>query len=281
MLGIIGGTGLYKIDGLVTEENRIVRTPFGESSASVLLGKIGNTPVAFLPRHGTSHGILPGEINYRANIFALKKVGVTQILSVSATGSLREEIAPGELAVPHQYFDWTRGKRVATFFGEGVVAHIATAEPSCANLTDTIRQAAQANSTAIHFAKTYACIEGPRLGTRAESLFLRQIGCDLVGMTNVPEVFLAREAQMCYATIAIATDYDSWLDDPTQHVNVAKVFELYGKNIGRVQALIKSIAMAETSKAKCSCRQSLEGAVVTPEESLSSEKRELLKVLKA
>jgi len=280
MLGIIGGTGLYKIEGLETLEEKEVKTPFGATSGAISVGKIGETKIAFLPRHGKNHQILPGEINYRANLWAMKSVGVTQILSVSATGSLQEEIKPGDLAVPNQYVDWTSGKRTGTFFGEGLVAHISTAEPSCPNLAANIRKSAEQNKTHIHFKKTYVCVEGPRLGTRSESMILRQNGCDLVGMTNVPEVFLAREAQLCYATIAIATDYDSWQEDPSQHATVAKVIELYGKNMSRVQAIVKTMVSTLSPLTECGCRKSLEWAIMTKEEILSPEKKELLAFLR-
>ena len=280
MIGIIGGTGLYKIEGVSDVSTRSIETPFGAPSAEIILGKLAGNNIAFLPRHGSNHQILPSEINYRANIWALKSVGVRQIISVSAVGSLREEIHPGDLAIPSQYFDWTRGRRIGSFFGQGLVAHISTAQPSCATLSKTIQDCSRQIDIPIHGSKTYACVEGPRLGTRAESLFLRQAGCDLVGMTNVPEVFLAREAQICYCTIAVATDYDCWLDDPSQHASVEKVIELYGKNIGRVQTLLKKVVESESSHTECSCHSALKFAVMTKESVLSQEQRQILAFLK-
>ena len=280
MLGVIGGTGLYKMDGMVNTEVKKINTPFGEPSATILIGEINSKKITFLPRHGSDHQLLPSEINYRANIWALKSVGVRRIVSVSAVGSLREEIHPGDLAVPTQYFDWTRGKRSGSFFGDGMVAHISTAEPSCPVLTNAIKDSSLVTGTKLHFSKTYACVEGPRLGTKAESLFLRQIGCDLVGMTNVPEVFLAREAQLCYCTVAVATDYDCWLDDPNMHASVDKVIELYHKNISRVQSLLKNLVSSNFDLHKCNCRNSLDFAVMTRESHLTTEKMRVLAFLK-
>lgn len=280
MIGIIGGTGLYKIDGINNVQTRAIDTPFGAASAEIIIGELAGKKIAFLPRHGRDHQILPSEINYRANIWALKSVGVRQIISVSAVGSLREEVHPGDLALPSQYFDWTRGRRIGSFFGHGLVAHVSTAQPSCATLSKFIQDCSGRADIPIHGSKTYACVEGPRLGTRAESLFLRHAGCDLVGMTNVPEVFLAREAQICYCTIAVATDYDCWLDDPSQHASVEKVIELYSKNIGRVQALLKKVVERESNHAECSCRSALKFAVMTNESVLSQEQRQILAFLK-
>ena len=280
MIGIIGGTGLYKIDGISDVSSRNIDTPFGAPSAEILTGELAGKKVAFLPRHGSDHQILPSEINYRANIWALKSVGVRRIISVSAVGSLREEVHPGDLAIPSQYFDWTRGRRIGSFFGQGLVAHVSTAQPSCTTLSKIIQNCSRQADVSIHSSKTYACVEGPRLGTRAESLFLRQAGCDLVGMTNVPEVFLAREAQICYCTIAVATDYDCWLDDPSQHASVEKVIELYGKNIGRVQTLLKKVVEQEDNSSECSCHSALKFAVMTKESVLTQEQRQILAFLK-
>jgi len=280
MIGIIGGTGLYKIDGFSNVVSKDVDTPYGKPSAEVVVGTLAGKKVAFLPRHGSNHEILPSEINYRANIWALKSVGVRRVISVSAVGSLRDEIRPGDLAVPAQYFDWTRGRRASTFFGEGIVAHISTAEPSCPALGATLRECSADGNVSMHFSKTYGCVEGPRLGTRAESLFLRQIGCDLVGMTNIPEAFLAREAQLCYCTIAVATDYDCWLDDPSMHASVEKVIELYHKNIGRVQSILMSLVGRDIDSHPCQCRASLDFALMTKESSLSDGQKKILAFLK-
>lgn len=277
MIGIIGGTGLYKIEGLREVKREKLETPFGNPSADVLIGDLVGQEIAFLPRHGERHHLVPSEINFRANLWALKMCGVRKVVGVSAVGSLREEIKPGDLVLPSQYFDWTKGKRASTYFGDGLVAHVSTAEPTCPKLRSSIELAA---GTSIHIGKTYACVEGPRLGTRAESQFLRQAGCDVVGMTNIPEVFLAREAQLCYATIAIATDYDCWLDDPAQHASVDRVIELYKNNLGKVQSLIKQVAENNEPAIPCACRTSLRFALLTEEKDLSEDRKRILAFLK-
>lgn len=280
MLGIIGGTGLYKIEDIQSVSSKKIETPFGAPSAEITLGEISGNRVAFLPRHGVGHQILPSEINFRANIWALKAVGVRKIISVSAVGSLKEEIHPGELVLPNQYLDWTKGKRPGTFFGDGVVAHVSTAHPTCSVLTQRIETSADVLGVSVHSEKTYACVEGPRLGTRAESNFLRQIGCDLVGMTNIPEVFLAREAQLCYCTIAIATDYDCWLDDPDQHATVDKVIALYRNNIDWVQKLLKQTVSSYEPWPPCDCGSSLKHAVLSDERNLKDEQKQFLSFLR-
>lgn len=277
--GIIGGTGLYKMPGLEITERREIETPFGAPSAPLTIGRVHDQEVVFLPRHGEGHGILPSEICFRANIWALKQAGARNVISVSATGSLREEIEPGDIVVPSQYFDWTRGRRVPTFFGDGMVGHISTAEPTSRELTDAICEAAARAGVKIHRDKTYACVEGPRLGTRAESFFLRGAGCDLVGMTNVPEVFLACEARLNYCTIAIATDYDCWLDDPSQHVSVEAVIALYGKSIVKVQQLLDALFTGDYSAGSIPLRPGVAGAVMTPAAQLSAEQKRILDFL--
>ena len=281
MLAIIGGTGIYKIDGLDVIDELTVETPFGAPSAPIVVAKYLNKELLFLPRHGTQHQLLPHEINYRANIFALKKLGAQQVLGFSATGSLREDIHPGEFAIPAQYFDFIKGNRDKTFFGEGVAAHISTAEPTCSDLTHWVANQAQAMGITLHTGKTYACVDGPRLGTKAESHFLRMAGCDLVGMTNVPEVFLAREAQMNYATIGMVTDYDCWMEDPQHHVSVSTVISRYGESLQKAQQLLLALLATELPPINAATRESLTGAVLTPEAAIPESKRELLKVLRA
>lgn len=280
MLAIIGGTGLYQMDGLEVLHQIAAGTPFGTPSAPVIRGRIAGREVLFLARHGLQHQLLPHEINYRANIFALKSLGATQVIGVSAVGSLRVEIAPGELALPSQYFDWTRGRRAATFFGEGIAAHVSTANPVSANLTDWIAAHAQRLGHRVHAGVTYACVEGPRLGTRAESLFLRQAGCDLVGMTNVPEVFLAREAQLCYASIGIATDYDCWMEDPARHVTVDRVFSLYRDSLQKAQQVLRAMLADSPPAAEPDIRQALSHAILTPENAISEAAHAWLAVLR-
>lgn len=280
MLGIIGGTGLYRIEGIEEQESLVVETPFGKPSGPLKIGRWFGRKVAFLPRHGEHHSILPSEINYRANIWALKSVGAIRILSVSAAGSLCDQFAPGDLVIPTQYLDFTKGIRSSTYFGQGLVAYIATANPVCEDLIQQIESIGRHKDVRVHSNGVYACVEGPRLGTRAESYALRTNGGTLVGMTNVPEVFLAREAGLCYATLAIITDYDSWKDSPADHVNVSEVFELYKNNINKVVNILSGIVQAETNGSQCLCSSTLDHAVVTTPESLSKKNREILDFLK-
>jgi 5'-methylthioadenosine phosphorylase len=279
MIGIIGGTGLYRMDALRVTQTREVSTPFGPPSSPVVLGELAGREVAFLARHGMHHNLLPSEINFRANIWALKSVGARTAIGVSAVGSLREEIHPGDISLPSQYVDFTKGIRAASFFGRGVVAHVSTAQPVCRKTSDLIARVARSTGIAVHENKTYACVEGPRLGTRAESFFLRGAGADLVGMTNVPEAFLAAEAQLGYATIAVATDYDCWLDDPSQHVSVEQVIALFQKKLTTVQQLIAAAVAEYVEDESRPCRQALRNALITPREQMTDEQRAMVDFL--
>ena len=282
MLAIIGGSGLYQLDGLTVETQHEVTTPFGQPSSSITEGRYLGQPVLFLARHGEGHQFLPHEVNYRANIFALKSLGARRILGFSAAGSLRKEIRPGELALTAQYFDHTRGKRNYSFFGDGVSAHISTAYPTCPALGADIVDAAARINVPVHVDKTYACVEGPRLGTRAESFFLRDSAqCDLVGMTNVPEVFLAREAQLAYCTLCLVTDYDCWMDDPAEHVSVDKFFATYQGTLTKAQAVLAELLQQPLRPTPDEVRQSLAGAVLTPDTALTDAQRSWLDVLRA
>ncbi len=282
MLAIIGGSGLYALDEITVTAEHDVDTPFGKPSAPVVEGEAFGSKVLFLPRHGKNHEFLPSEVNFRANIYALKKIGATTVLSVSASGSLQEEIAPGDLALASQYFDHTRGLRKNSFFGEGVTAHISTAAPTCPVLAQDVLKAASDISLKLHSDKIYACVEGPRLGTKAESNFLRNaVKADVVGMTNVPEAFLAREAQMGYVTLAIATDYDCWREDPNEHVSVEAVFAVYNENIGKIKTLVLKILENGISETPNNIRTALNGAVMTPDDHLNSDQKEWLGVLRA
>ncbi len=279
MIGIIGGTGLYAMPGLQSVRAQEVQTPFGAPSSPLMHGILGGRPVVFLARHGLQHQFLPGEINFRANVWALKSCGVRTVIAVSAVGSLREEIRPGDLSVVSQYLDFTKGTRVASFFGAGLVAHISTAHPACAATGALIARVAQDQAIAVHRDKTYACIEGPRLGTRAESYFLRGAGADLVGMTNVPEAFLALEAQIGYCAIALATDYDCWLDDPTQHVSANQVLGLFRANLERVQQLLAHCIAAHEQDETRPCRSALREALVTAREHMTPAQCALVEML--
>jgi 5'-methylthioadenosine phosphorylase len=280
MLALIGGSGLYQFKDLEIEQQHEITTPFGKPSAPICKGVYLGQPILFLARHGTAHQRLPHEVNYRANIYALKQLGARSIFSLSAAGSLREDIKPGDLALVSQYFDHTRGQREKSFFGRGVVAHVSTANPACPALSEDIQAAAKQIGQPLHTDKTYACVEGPRLGTRAESHFLRTAAnCDLVGMTNIPEAFLAREAQLAYCSLCLVTDYDCWMDDPSQHVSVDKFFEVYSGTLAKAIALLNQLLSAPRSETPRDIRRALQTALMTPEAHLSAEQKEWLGVL--
>jgi 5'-methylthioadenosine phosphorylase len=282
MLAIIGGSGLYQLDELSIENEHVMETPFGRPSGPIIQGSYQGRSVLFLARHGLNHQLLPHEVNYRANIFALKSLGARRVLGISAAGSLREDLKPGDLAIATQYFDHTRGKRAYSFFGNGVAAHVSTAYPVCAVLAADIQNAAARIDQPLHQNKTYGCVEGPRLGTRAESFFLRDSAkCDLVGMTNVPEVFLAREAQMAYCTICLVTDFDCWMDDPSQHVSVEKFFATYQGAMTNAKAILPELLRAPFTDTPTEVREALAGSVLTPDEALTDEQRQWLSVLRA
>ncbi|MCA3157487.1 MAG: MTAP family purine nucleoside phosphorylase [Burkholderiales bacterium] len=280
MLAIVGGTGLYELPGLEITHRIHATTPFGAPSGEILRGRIGSNELLFLARHGAGHRLLPHEVNYRANIFALKQAGATMLLGFSAVGSLALELKPGDLAMPEQYFDWTRGVRQRTFFGEGVAAHVSTARPVSTVMVDAVQTAAARCGLKIHRGLTYACVEGPRLGTQAESNFLRYAGCHLVGMTNVPEVFLAREAQIAYATVGLITDYDCWLEDPAQHVSVSSIFELYGATLKKAAEVLDALLSQPLPSPEAESRSALSTAMLTPDAALTPEQKEWLAVLR-
>jgi 5'-methylthioadenosine phosphorylase len=244
-------------------------------------GTYHDQDVLFLARHGANHALLPSEVNYRANIFALKQLGARRVVGISASGSLRQELKPGDLALVAQYFDHTRGQRAYSFFGQGVVAHVSTAYPACPSLSADIAQAAERCGQPIHQGKTYGCVEGPRLGTRAESFFLRDAArCDLVGMTNVPEAFLAREAQLAYCAICLVTDYDCWMDDPAQHVSVDAFLATYQGATAKARQLVGELLQRPFSETPADVRQALAGAVLTPDDALTATQRGWLEVLR-
>jgi 5'-methylthioadenosine phosphorylase len=280
MLALIGGSGLYSLEGLEIEEQLVLDTPFGKPSTAISRGIYQGQSILFLPRHGVAHQFLPHEVNYRANIFALKKLGATKVFSISAAGSLRDDIRPGDLALVSQYFDHTRGQRQQTFFGQGLSAHIATANPCCPALSADIVDAASCIDQHLHTEKTYACVEGPRLGTRAESHFLRgAANCDLVGMTNVPEAFLAREAQMAYCSICLVTDYDCWMDNSSQHASMDQFFATYGAALTKAQALLATLIRSPLRDTPQAIRHSLENAMLTPPQNMNAEQRQWFKIL--
>jgi 5'-methylthioadenosine phosphorylase len=260
LIGIIGGSGLYEIDGFKVLEEKKVDTPFGEPSDAVVIGEISGRKVAFLPRHGKGHRFSPSNINYRANIYALKMLGVEWIISVSAVGSLKEEIAPGDFVVVDQFIDRTKF-RAQTFFDDGVAVHVAFGHPVCSVLADVLYKSANSLGIKTHKGGTYVCMEGPAFSTRAESFLHRKWGADLIGMTNMPEAKLAREAEICYATIALSTDYDCWKEE--EHVDVSSVVATFKKNVLNAKSVIRGAVAKIPEKRACLCASALSGAIMT------------------
>ncbi len=261
ILGVIGGSGLYAMKDLKVVDTVSVDTPFGDPSDSIVLGDLEGTRMAFLPRHGVGHRITPSEINYRANIFAMKKLGVERIISISAVGSMKEEIIPGHIVIPDQFIDRTF-RRKTTFFEGGIVGHVSLADPICDELHEVVRESSQQAGATVHPGGTYICIEGPQFSTRAESFLYRSWGVDVIGMTNVTEAKLAREAGLFYATIALATDYDCWHQDE-EAVTLAAVLEIMHNNVELAQAILKEIAKKPVLKRSCSCGEAATNAIVT------------------
>ncbi len=260
-IGIIGGSGLYDIAGVHIDEERRLKTPFGDPSDAVILGTWQDRPVAFLPRHGRGHLRLPSEINFAANIYALKSLGCQWVMSVSAVGSLKEDIHPGDMVIADQFIDRTRSRRT-TFFGDGVVGHVSVAEPVCNNLANVLHTASVQSGARTHQGGTYLCIEGPQFSSRAESFEWRGLGASVVGMTNAPEYKLAREAQLCYATVALATDYDCW-HDAHEAVSVAEVVAVMQKNVATAQKILAAAVAALPRERTCGCPRAAEHAIMT------------------
>jgi 5'-methylthioadenosine phosphorylase len=277
-IGIIGGSGLYDMAELTDREERRIETPFGEPSAPYVIGTLGGKRVAFLARHGIGHRLMPSELNFRANIFGFKTLGVEYVISASAVGSLKEEYKPLDLVIPDQFFDRTRG-RVSTFFGRGLVGHVGFAHPFCAPLSDiAYRAAAQAGAT-VHKGGTYVCMEGPQFSTLAESLMYRSWDLDIIGMTNLQEAKLAREAEICYATIALVTDYDCW-HPAHDRVTVDMIVANLTQNAKTAQqAIAKAIAILPAARS-CACQEALATAIITRPEAVPEQvKKDLAPII--
>jgi 5'-methylthioadenosine phosphorylase len=277
-IGIIGGSGLYEMAGLTDVRETRVRTPFGSPSDAIVVGSLEGRRVAFLARHGRGHLFSPSEINYRANICAMKMIGVEQIISVSAVGSLREDLAPTDFLIPSQFFDRTRGRK-ATFFGEGVVAHIAFDKPTCPRLSRLLAEACQRVGVKAHQSGTYVCMEGPAFSTLAESHTYRQLRFDVIGMTNLTEAKLAREAELCYATFAMITDYDCW---HPQHdsVTMAMIIDYLHKNADNVQQAIREVVRTLDGQRACKCGSALDHAILTDRKKIpAAAKRRLAPIM--
>jgi len=260
-VGVIGGSGLYEMAGLADVESVRLTTPFGDPSDEFVSGTLAGVRLIFLPRHGRGHRILPSELNFRANIYGMKKLGADWVIGVGAVGSLREEIHPGDLVVPDQLIDRTFLRR-STFFGDGIVAHVTFAEPFCPVLSAALVQAAQTLGARVHARGTYVCMEGPQFSTRAESFLYRQWGADVIGMTNLQEAKLAREAEICFATLALATDYDCW-HEVHDDVVIGDVLRILNENVAKAQRVIAEVVPHLPGQRSCACARALQHAIIT------------------
>ncbi len=276
-LAIIGGSGLYAMPGLENTQEHVVSTPFGETSAPIVVGSLEGKRVAFLARHGIGHHISPSEINFRANIYALKSLGVERIVSISACGSLREDYAPGEIVIPDQIFDFTRGRK-RSFFEGGLVAHISVADPFCANFSQDLYEAVLSTGAKTHHGGSMITIEGPRFSTKAESNTFRQWGMSVIGMTTSPEAFLAREAEMCYAVMAHVTDYDVW-HVSEKPVTVDIVIEILNRNTHIAQQAVHALVRTLKPERDCACQNALASALITNPAVIPAETRSRLGLL--
>lgn len=276
-LAIIGGSGLYQMKGLEHTEEVIVDTPFGKPSAPITIGTLEGTQVAFLARHGIGHHITPTEVPYRANIYALKSLGVERVVSISACGSLREDYAPGHIVIPDNIFDFTKD-RIRSFFGEGLVAHISVADPFCDDLSNQLEASLNGTGATTHRGGSLITIEGPRFSTKAESNTYRAWGMSIIGMTASPEAFLAREAEMCYATMAHVTDYDVWHESESP-VTVEMVIQTLNKNTEIAQDAIRNLVRTMNHNRTCNCGQALQTALITNPKVIPAETRKKLDLL--
>jgi 5'-methylthioadenosine phosphorylase len=276
-LAIIGGSGLYEMDGLKAAKEYKPETPFGAPSAPVMIGTMEGRQVAFLARHGAGHHIMPSEVPYRANIYALKSLGVERIVSISACGSLREDYAPGHIVIPDQLYDNTKN-RARTFFGRGLVAHVGVADPFCSDLSNQLEDAVRASHATVHNGGTFITIEGPRFSTKAESNTYRSWGMSIIGMTAAPEAFLAREAEICYAVMAHVTDYDVWHVNETP-VTVEMVVHTLNKNTAIAQESIRNLVRTLKPQRTCDCGHALSNAIITRRESISKAAHQKLDLL--
>lgn len=278
-IGVIGGSGLYEMEGLDDVRRVRLETPFGDPSDEYVTGVLNGVRMVFLPRHGRGHRLLPSEVNYRANIYGMKKLGVERIISVSAVGSLKEIIAPGHIVIPDQFIDRTKGIRKDTFFGEGIVAHVGFADPVCHELSDILHEAALKAGAVAHKGGTYVCMEGPAFSTRAESFMYRDLEAAIIGMTNLTEAKLAREAELCYGIIALSTDYDCW---HTTHddVSVEAVVQIIQQNVAMAKNIIRHAVAAIVGQGRnCPCGSALQYAIISDRSVIPAETRQNLDLL--
>ena len=276
-LAIIGGSGLYSMSGLTETRELVIETPFGQTSAPIVIGTLENQRLAFLARHGLGHHLTPGEVNYRANIYALKSLGVERIVSISACGSLREDYAPGHIVIPDQIYDNTKD-RARSFFGEGMVAHINVADPFCIDLSNRLKEAIQETGAIVHQGGVLVTIEGPRFSTKAESNVFRSWGMSLIGMTTSPEAFLAREAEICYAVMGHVTDYDVWHISQAP-VTVEMVIQVLNQNTGIAQDAVRNLVRALPAERSCNCSAAMATALITAPSAIPAPTRRKLDLL--
>ncbi len=272
-IGVIGGSGFYELLENPREER--VTTPFGDPTDTIAIGEIGGREVCFLPRHGKGHRVMPSDLPYQANILAMKQLGVEWIISASAVGSMKEEIEPTHIVIPDQFYDRTRHRR-STFFGDGCVAHVAFADPICPDLAAIVAQAGRDVGAVIHEGGTYLCMEGPQFSTRAESLVYRSWGVDVIGMTNLQEAKLAREAEICYCTMALATDYDCWYEGE-EDVTIEQVLEYMNKNVETAKKIVEAAVQRIPDERNCMCAGALENAILTAPDAIPPETKEKLR----
>jgi len=278
VIGVIGGSGLYEMEGLENISRERVETPFGDPSDEYVTGVLGGVKMVFLPRHGRGHRLLPSEVNYRANIYGMKKLGVGRIISVSAVGSLREEIVPGHIIIPDQFIDRTKGIRKDTFFGNGIVAHAGFADPVCEQLSSVLFDAALEAEATVHRGGTYICMEGPAFSTRAESYLYRDLGGAVIGMTNLTEAKLAREAEICYGIIALSTDYDCW-HPGHDDVTVEAIIAIIHQNVAMAKNIIRHAVEKIAQERDCPCPTIMQHAIITDRSVIQAETRANLEII--
>jgi 5'-methylthioadenosine phosphorylase len=278
IIGVIGGSGLYEMEGLTDIGNVSLDTPFGKPSDDFITGVLDGVRMVFLPRHGKGHRLLPSEVNYRANLYGMKKLGVTRIISVSAVGSMKEEIVPGHIVIPDQFIDRTNATRSNTFFGNGVAGHVQFADPVCAELSTELFEAAVKAGATVHRGGTYICMEGPAFSTRAESNMYRSFGVSVIGMTNIPEAKLAREAEICYGVIALATDYDCW-HETHDDVSVDAILAIIKHNVTMAKSIIKHAVRRIGTERNCPCASALQYAIITDRSAIPEQTKKDLDII--
>jgi len=274
-IGVIGGSGLYSVDGMEIKEKKTIKTPFGDASGEFIMGRLEGREVVFLPRHDRGHCIGPSQINYRANIYGMKELGVEYIISVTACGSLKEELKPLDFVIPLQFVDRTNHARRHTFFDDGIVAHISFAHPICENLAGITHDAAKDSGVTVHLGGTYINMEGPQFSTLAESNLYRKWGMDIIGMTNMTEARLAREAEMCYVSLAAVTDYDCW-HETADSVTVEMIISNLNKNVANAKKILKKIVSRLDGERTCACKDALKYAIITDRKMISGQTKKRL-----